>query len=41
VFSEVSVLALGVIALIFGKKMSQPPETVEQILYKTEHPTRA
>jgi hypothetical protein len=40
VFSEVCALTLGVIALIFGRRMGHPPETVEQILYKTEHPTR-
>ncbi len=41
VFAEVCALALGVIALVFGRKMSHPPEIVEQILYRIEHPTRS
>ena len=41
VFTEVCALALGVIALILGKAMIQPPEIVEQILYRTEHKARS
>ena len=33
-------LALGVIAVIFLRKMSHPDVSVEQMLYKTDHPTR-
>jgi hypothetical protein len=40
VFAEICALAVGVIAVIIGKQMSEPPEIVEQILYRTEHPTR-
>jgi hypothetical protein len=39
VFAGICALALGMIALIFGKKVNQPPEIVEQILYRTEHTT--
>ena len=34
---EVCILALGVIAINFWKK-SRPSESIEQLLYKTEHP---
>ncbi len=40
-FAEACALTLGVIALIFEKKLSQPPEIVEQILYRIEHQTRS
>jgi hypothetical protein len=40
VVAEICAVALGVIALIIGKDLSEPPETVEQILYRIEHPTR-
>jgi hypothetical protein len=33
-------LALGVFASIFLRKMRHPDVSIEQILYKTEHPTR-
>ena len=33
-------LALGVVAVIFLRKMSHPDVSVEQMLYKTDHPTR-
>lgn len=32
-------LALGVVALIFLRKMTHPDQTVEEMLYKTDHPT--
>ena len=32
-------LAFGVITAVFLRKMSHPDESVEQILYKTDHPT--
>ena len=35
---EVCILALGVIAFTFWKRMSRPAESIEQLLYKTEHP---
>ena len=33
-------LALGVVAVIFLRKMSHPDVSVEQMLYRTDHPTR-
>jgi len=33
-------LALGVVAVIFLRKMTHPDVSVEQMLYKTDHPTR-
>ncbi len=33
-------LALGVVAVIFLRKMTDPDVTVEEMLYKTDHPTR-
>ena len=40
VFLGILILVLGVVAVIFLRKMSHPPESVEQVLYNTEHPTR-
>jgi O-antigen/teichoic acid export membrane protein len=31
-------VALGVVAVIFLRKMTHPDRTVEQMLYKTDHP---
>ncbi len=36
-FVELCALALGVITLFFGETLQQPPEIVEQLLYRTEH----
>ena len=33
-------VTLGVIAAIFLKRMSHPDVSVEQMLYKADHPTR-
>ena len=33
-------LALVVVAIIFLRKMSHPDVSVEQMLYKTDHPTQ-
>jgi hypothetical protein len=40
VFLEACTLALGVIVLSFWKKMTHPPESIEQLLDRTEHPQR-
>jgi hypothetical protein len=40
VFLEACMLALGVIVLSFWKKMTHPPESIEQLLDRTEHPQR-
>jgi hypothetical protein len=37
---EACILALGVIGLIVWQKMTGPSESVEQLLYKTEHPKK-
>ena len=37
---EACILALGVIVLVFWTTMTRPPESVEQLLYKTEHPKK-
>jgi hypothetical protein len=39
VFAGICVLALGGVALFFRTRMTHPPEIVEQILYRTEHPS--
>ena len=40
VFLELCVLILAVVAVVFWRKMTHPPESVEQLLYETDHPTR-
>ena len=40
VFLGALTLMLGVIAVIFVKKMTHPDGSVEEMLYKTDHPTR-
>ena len=40
IFLGLCLLALGAIAFSFGSQMSEPDETVEQILYDTEHADR-
>ena len=37
-FGEACVLAFGTVALVLWAKISHPPEIVEQLLYRTEHP---
>jgi hypothetical protein len=37
IFLGLCLLALGAIGFSFGSQMSEPDETVEQILYDTEH----
>ena len=37
IFLGLCLLALGAIGFSFGTQMSEPDETVEQILYDTEH----
>ena len=32
--------ALGVVVVVFLKRMNNPDLSVEQMLYKTDHPTR-
>lgn len=32
--------ALGVVIVVFLRKMTHPDVSVEQMLYKTDHPTR-
>jgi len=39
-FLELSVLTLAVVVFIFARKMSHPSESMEQTLYKADHPTR-
>jgi hypothetical protein len=39
-FVGIVMLALGVISAIFVRKMGHPDMSVEQMLYKTDHPTR-
>jgi len=39
-FLGIVTLVLGVVVVIFLRKMSHPAESVEQVLYNTEHPTR-
>ena len=39
VFLSILVLTLGVIVVIFLKRLSHPTESVEQMLYKNDHPT--
>jgi hypothetical protein len=39
-FLGVLTLALTVVAVAFGRRMNDPDESVEQMLYKTDHPTR-
>ena len=33
-------LALSVIAVVFARRMNDPDVSVEQMLYKTDHPVR-
>ena len=33
-------VALGVVVLVFLGRMMNPPESLEQTLYKNDHPTR-
>ena len=40
VFLGILALALGVVASIFLRRMTHPDVSVEQLLYKTDHPTR-
>jgi hypothetical protein len=40
IFLGLCLLALGAIGFIFGSQMSEPDETVEQIIYDTEHADR-
>ena len=40
VFLGILTLTLGVVAVIFVRRLSHPAESVEQMLYKTDHPTR-
>jgi hypothetical protein len=40
VFLGALTLALDVVAVIFLRKMTHPDVSVEQMLYKTDHPTR-
>ena len=37
VLLEACILALGIIGLTFWRKMILPPESVEQLLYETDH----
>ncbi len=40
VFVASLTLALGVVSGIFLRRMTHPDVSVEQMLYKTDHPTR-
>ena len=40
IFSGFCLMALGAIGFTFASRFVQPPETVGQILYETEHPTQ-
>ena len=40
VFLGARTLMLGAIAVIFVRKMTHPDVSVEEMLYKTDHPTR-
>ena len=40
IFLGLCLLALGAIGFTLGRQMSEPAETVEQILYDTEHADR-
>lgn len=39
-FLGILALTLGVIVAIFLRRLSRPADSVEQMLYKTDHPTR-
>ncbi len=39
-FLELSVLTLAVVVFIFVRKMNNPSESMEQTIYKADHPTR-
>ncbi len=39
-FAELCVMVLGIVALVFARKMNHPSEIVEEVLYRTEHPMR-
>jgi hypothetical protein len=40
VFLSTLATALGVVIVVFLKRMNNPDLSVEQMLYKTDHPTR-
>jgi hypothetical protein len=40
VFLELCALILGVVVAVFWRKMANPPESVEQMLYETDHPAQ-
>jgi len=40
VFLGILTVALAVVAAIFLRRLSHPDLSVEQMLYKTDHPTR-
>ncbi len=39
-FLELLVLILGAVAIVFWRKMANPPESVEQLLHDTDQSTR-
>ena len=39
-FLGILVLTLAVVVVIFLKRLSHPSESLEQMLYKSDHPTR-
>lgn len=39
-FLGVLAVTLGVVAAVFIRRLSHPSESVEQMLYKADHPTR-
>lgn len=39
VFLGILVVTLAVIVVVFLRRLSHPSETVEQMLYKSDHPT--
>jgi len=40
VFLGILVLTLGVVVVIFLRRLSHPTESLEQMLYKNDHPTQ-
>jgi preprotein translocase subunit SecG len=40
VFLSTLAAALGVVVVVFLRRMNNPDLSVEQMLYKTDHPTR-
>jgi hypothetical protein len=40
VFLELCAVMLGIVAVVLWRRMMNPPESVEELLYETEHANR-